>query len=344
MSQKIAAGILGCTGVVGQKFIALLEHHPWFKITELAASERSAGKNYAEQVKWHEATPIPKDISHLPIKKCTDQLNAKILFSGLDSSVAGEIEIHYAKQGHCIISNSKNHRMNADIPLVIPEINSGHFELIKQQPSFKSGGCIVTNPNCSAIVLALALYPIYRKFELTKIIAATMQAISGAGYPGIPALDILGNVIPHIEDEEEKIQTELLKIYGEHENGQITLADCQISAMCNRVPVYNGHTIAISFATKNKAAKEELISTYQNYPRLNLPSSPAEVVRYLDDVSRPQPALDINTGNGMTVSIGNLRPCNILNWKLTAFGHNTIRGAAGAAILNAEYLVREKLI
>jgi aspartate-semialdehyde dehydrogenase len=337
MNKKIPVGILGCTGAVGQKFIALLANHPWFTITDLAASENSAGKKYADHVNWHESTPIPADIAELIIKKCDAELTAKILFSGLDSGVAGTVEKHYAQQGNCVISNSKNHRMEPDVPLVIPEINPEHFCLIEQQKSRSdSGGFIVTNPNCSTIVLALALYPIYQKFGLEKIIVTTMQAISGAGYPGVPSLDILGNVIPHIKDEEEKMQTELLKIFGDYA--------CKVSAMCNRVPVQNGHTMTVSFTTKKKISANEIISSFEDYPQLNLPSSPPKVVQYFAEPNRPQPILDLNSGDGMTVSVGNLRPCNALDWKLTAFGHNTIRGAAGAAILNAEYLVKNKFL
>jgi aspartate-semialdehyde dehydrogenase len=345
MNKKIPVGILGCTGAVGQKFVSLLTNHPQFVITDLAASENSAGKKYIDCVKWHEPTPIPEDIASLTIKKCDSKLTAKILFSGLDSSVAGEIEENYAQQGYYVISNSKNHRLAPDVPLVIPEINSAHFALIKhQQQQLNSSGFIVTNPNCAIVVLALALYPIHKKFGLEKVIVTTMQAISGAGYPGVASLDILGNVIPHIKDEEEKIQIELLKIFGTLTNDKIVPADCKISAMCNRVPVQNGHTMAISFATKTTAAKEEIISSLQDYPTLNLPSSPKKVVSYFADALRPQPLLDLNSGNGMTVSVGNLRACNVLDWKLTAFGHNTIRGAAGAAILNAEYLVQNKYL
>lgn len=336
MNKKIPVGVLGCTGAVGQKFITLLNDHPLFYLSDLVASENSAGKTYVEQVKWREVQPISKETANLPIKSYPAQLTAKILFSGLDSSVAGVIEKHYAQQGHWVISNSKNHRMDADVPLVIPEINASHFALIKQ----KSEGFIVTNPNCVIAILAIALYPIYRKFGLEKVLVTTMQAVSGAGYPGVPSLDILGNIIPHIADEEEKIQTELFKIFGCYQNSVITPAEFKLSAICNRVPVINGHTLAISFSTKIKATKKELCDTMQENWQLNLPSSPEKTLIYIEDAKRPQPALDLASGRGMTVTAGNLRPCNVLDWKFTAFGHNTIRGAAGAAILNAEYLLQ----
>lgn len=327
MNQKIKVGILGCTGAVGQKLIALLENHPWFETSDVAASEISAGKIYSERVNWKESKPVPTDVKNLTIKSCKEKPDATILFSGLDSSVAGEIEDYYANEGYVVVSNSKNHRMDSDVPLIIPEINHSHFELINQQRKrFLKGGFIVTNPNCSTIVMVLALYPIYRKYGLEKVIVSTMQAISGAGYPGVPSLDILGNVIPYIKDEEEKMQTEPQKIFGEYENDKIKFADFSVSAMCNRVPVQNGHTTSISFKTSKRASKDDIIKSFDGIENLGLPFSPEKVLHYFDDPSRPQPVLDINNGNGMTVSVGNLRECNVLDWKLTAFGHNTIRG------------------
>ena len=345
MGQKIKVGVLGCTGAVGQKLISLLENHPWFETTEVAASENSAGKRYSERINWKESKPIPENVKSLTIKNCNEKLDAKILFSGLDSSVAGEIEEYYANEGYAVVSNSKNHRMSEDVPLIIPEINHSHFELINQQQKrFSEGGFIVTNPNCSTIVMVLALYPIYKSFGLEKVLVSTMQAISGAGYPGVPSLDILGNIVPYIKDEEEKMQTEPLKIFGELKDGEIKFAVFKISAMCNRVPVQNGHTTSIYLKTKKRCSKEDIIKSFNNYEHLGLPFSPEKVLQYFDDPTRPQPTLDLYNGNGMTVSVGNLRKCNILDWKMTAFGHNTIRGAAGAAILNAEYLVKNKYI
>jgi aspartate-semialdehyde dehydrogenase len=342
--KKIAVGVLGCTGAVGQKFISLLAEHPWFEVTEIVASEKSANKIYDQHVNWKETTAIPKKIGNMKIKKCFDTLHAKILFSGLDSSVAGEIETYYAKQGHVVVSNSKNHRMDEDVPLVIPEVNISHMSLVaKQIKNLKAKGYIVTNPNCAVIMLAIALFPVFKNFGLNKVMVTTMQAVSGAGYPGVPSLDILGNVIPYIKDEEEKIQTEILKIFGDYKNNKIKLTNFKVSALCNRVPVYNGHTLAVSFSTSKKATEKEIIKSLQTIQRLDLPSSPPKVLEYFSDKFRPQPLLDVTTGNGMTVSVGNLRACNVLDWKLTAFGHNTIRGAAGAAILNAEYLVASKL-
>lgn len=322
MSHRIPVGILGCTGAVGQKFISLLERHPWFRITDVVASERSAGKSCAGLV----------------IKGPYDRLESRILFSGLDASVAGDLESRYAELGHLIISNARNHRMDELVPLVIPEINGYELNKIQRQPTYhKSGGAIVTNPNCSTTLMALALYPIHRLFGLKKVMVTTLQAISGAGYPGIPSWDILGNTLPFIDGEEEKMERELSKIFH--------CSDLSISATCNRVPVIDGHTLCLSVSTQKTASLEEMRNAFeQAYPEIDLPSSPSPVIQFLQEENRPQPKLDALAGNGMTVSIGRLRPCNILDWKFTALGHNTIRGAAGGAILNAEWMVRAGLV
>lgn len=231
--------------------------------------------------------------------------------------------------------------MADNVPLVIPEVNNTHFKLIHLQQSYiKSGGFIVTNPNCAIVVMAMALYPIHRDFGLSKVMVTTMQAISGAGYPGVPSLDILGNVIPHISDEEKKVETEAQKILGVLNGAKVDFADFKVSASCNRVPVRDGHSMSVSFETKVKASKEDIISSLRNFDGLGLASSPDVVLAYFDSPYRPQPLLDVNSGNGMTVTVGNLRECNILDYKMSAFGHNTIRGAAGAAILNAEFLLQ----
>lgn len=341
MENRIKVGILGCTGNVGQKLIYLLTNHPIFKITDLVASERSAAQRYADRVHWREAGQMPQDVQDIIIKAPNSKLEAKILFSGLDASVAGEIESYYANKGHIVVSNSKNHRMDADVPLIIPEINGSELDLVKSQECFqKTGGFIVTNPNCSTIVMALALYPIYRDFGLKNVMVTTMQAISGAGYPGVSSMDILGNVVPYIGGEEEKMEVELLKIFST----KTKKAQFNISASCNRVAVKDGHTESIFFETEKKASKEELIKSITTYPELGLNFSPEKVTIYNDTPGRPQPALDSLRGDGMTISVGNLRPSAVLDWKITAFGHNTIRGAAGAAILNAEYIVKQGFI
>lgn len=341
--KKIKVGVLGCTGSVGQKLVRLLSSHPFFVITELAASETSAGKRYGNVVKWLENEEIPAKIANLEVKLCTNNLESKILFSALDASVAGEIETMLADSGYFVISNSKNHRMDADVPLVIPEVNASHLNLIHIQKN-RSKGFIVTNPNCSTIVLSLALIPLYRKFGLKRVSVTTMQAISGAGYPGVPSLDILGNIIPYIEGEEEKIETEILKIFGEVRNSSIKFADFKVSASCNRVPVRDGHLMSISFETERKATKEEILDSITEFNRKIQEESGNSVLHYITEKARPQPLLDVNRNNGMAVTIGNLRRCAVLDWKFTALGHNTIRGAAGAAIKNAEYLLKLGLI
>lgn len=350
-TEKIKVGILGCTGAVGQKLISLLEGHPFFEITEIAASENSAGKLYKEAVSWREANPIPQSVENLTVKKCLPDFDCKILFSGLDSNVAGGIEETMAKAGYIVVSNSKNHRMYDDVPLIIPEVNAAHFKLIEQQKKrWKSDGFIVTNPNCSTIVLAIALSPIYNLFGLSKVLVTTMQAVSGAGYPGVSSMDIMGNILPYIKDEEEKIQTETLKIlgsYGKDKVQKVNYADFKISAACNRVPVRDGHTLSVSLETQKKVTREEIIpafSSFNNSNRLNLNFAPDNIIDYIDEPGRPQPLLDLSKNNGMTISIGNLRKCNVLDWKFTALGHNTIRGAAGAAILNAEWLVENNYL
>ena len=342
--EKIKAGVLGCTGAVGQKLIALLDKHPLFEVTEIAASERSAGSIYENTVNWLEPNDIPGKIAGMKIKNCSPDLDCKVLFSGLDSKVAGEIESTMAESGYVVVSNSRNHRMFDDVPLIIPEINAEHYKLIDAQKQNNRKGFIVTNPNCSTIVLCLSLYPVYKSFGLKKVMVTTMQAISGAGYPGVPSLDILGNVVPHIPDEEAKMETETLKIFGKYENGKINFADFKISAMCNRVPVRDGHTISVSFETEKKATADQILNSFDEYNTEFLKDTGIDVIRYFENPFRPQPILDAGKGIGMTVSVGNLRECRVLDWKYTALGHNTIRGAAGAAIINAEYLVKEGLL
>lgn len=343
--SKIKVGVLGCTGTVGQKLILLLCNHPDFEIAEIAASENSAGKKYSDQVNWKQDVDIPANAAGMTIKKCEPGLDAKILFSGLDSSVAGDIETAMAKAGYIVVSNSKNHRMDEDVPLSIPEINESHFNIIEHQKKrWNSGGFIVTNPNCSVIVIAIALYPIYKKFGLKNVVVTTMQAVSGAGYPGVASLDILGNVVPHIKDEEEKIEIELSKILGEYKDNKIHDAKITASVTCNRVPVKDGHTTCISVETEKKATKEEIIAAFNSVESANYFTSPSKVIYYYDDPFRPQPLLDANKDKGMAIHASNVRKCNVLDWKFTAMGHNVVRGAAGAAILNAEYLLHKGYI
>ncbi len=338
--EKIKVAVLGATGSVGQKFVELLGNHPWFELHELAASSRSAGKTYGEAVNWFMSTPLTDKIKNIEVKECVPNLESKVVFSGLDSNVAGEIETEFAKAGYIVISNARNHRFDADVPLIIPEVNYDHLELIKHQPYGK--GCIVTNPNCSTIGMVTAVKPLFDKFEIEQLNVFTMQAISGGGYPGIPSLDILGNVIPFISGEEEKMETEPLKILGSVDNGKINFAEINISAQCNRVPVIDGHTETVQIKFKTKPEKEEIIEALKSFKslpqELSLPSAPAAPIVYMEKVNHPQPRLHSNFGNGMTVTVGRLRECSLFDYKFVVLSHNTIRGAAGNTILIAELM------
>jgi aspartate-semialdehyde dehydrogenase len=342
---QINVGILGATGMVGQQFVALLSRHPWFRIAWLGASERSAGKKFRDAAAWRLSAPLPDDVGDLEVQAAVPAASApQLVFSGLDSSVAGEIEAAFAQAGHTIVSNSRNYRMDADVPLMIPEINGDHLSLITAQASRGWKGRIVTNPNCSTVVLSMALAPL-RPFGLNRVTITTLQAISGAGYPGVPSWDILGNVIPFIDGEEQKIETETRKILGCVANGRIDPHPVVISAQTTRVAVHNGHTESISVGFEHRPSEAAVIDAWSSFKALaGLPSAPTPPIVYLRERNRPQPALDAERGNGMTVSVGRLRPCPILDYKFIALGHNTIRGAAGVAILNAELMHREGLL
>jgi len=343
MNSKIAVGVLGATGAVGQKFIKLLEEHPWFEVTEVAASERSAGKRYGEAVSWKQNTPIPASVRELEVRPCTPELKCRIVFSGLDASVAGPIEDDLAKAGFAVLSNSRNHRLDPDVPLVIPEVNPDHLELIPiQKRARASRGFIVTNSNCSTMFLAMALGPLHKEFTVEKVFVTTMQAISGAGYPGVPSLDILGNVIPYIGGEEEKMEIETRKILGRFNGTGIDLADFPVSAQCNRVAVEDGHTESVSVKLARKTTPQEIALVLRDFSgppqELGLPSAPRRPILVMEEPDRPQPRFDVNRFEGMATMVGRIRPCSILDYKFTVLGHNTIRGAAGASILNAELL------
>ncbi len=350
----INVGILGATGSVGQRFIQQLQNHLWYKITELAASERSAGKSYREAVRWFLDEPMPKDVMDMIVKNCEpSELNCDLVFSGLDSSVAGEIEENFAARDFAVISNSKNHRFDADVPLLIPEVNADHIGIIdfqRRKRGYKKG-FIATNPNCSTIGLAIALKPLQDAFGVKRVFVTTMQAISGAGYPGVPSLDILGNVIPFIDGEEVKIETETKKILGLLKDNNFEEAGMVLSAHCNRVHVQDGHTecVSVEFDCPPAVSGEELVSrvrdclnNFSGEPQaLNLPFAPERPIHVLAEQNRPQPRADKSTDKGMAVCIGRIRPCNIFHVRFTLLSHNTIRGAAGAAILNAELLYRK---
>jgi aspartate-semialdehyde dehydrogenase len=341
MRQKI--GILGATGMVGQRFIQLLEHHPWFEVAWLAASDRSSGKRYEEAVRWKLDTPIPQRIAEMEISPAQPEGAPNVIFAALDADIAREMEPKFAAAGCAVISNSSAFRMQADVPLVIPEVNAGHLALLEQQEwRRQSGGYIVTNPNCSAIGLVLALKPLEERFGIESIFVSTMQAVSGAGYPGVASLDILGNVVPFIKNEEEKLQEETLRLLGKLQTNAVHPLEAKITAHCNRVAVEDGHTESVSVKLKRKASREELLAAWQEFAPLagrDLPTAPARPVEFVDAVDRPQPRLDRMRGAGMAATVGRVRPCSLLDWKFTVLSHNTIRGAAGAALLNAELLV-----
>jgi aspartate-semialdehyde dehydrogenase len=349
MSQKIAVGVLGATGAVGQKFIKLLEGHPWFEVADIAASERTAGKKYREAAMWKQTTPIPPSVGDLEIRPCTPDLRCRIVFSGLDASVAGEIESDFAAAGYVVLSNSRNHRLEPDVPLLLPELNADHLQLLPiQRRKRQSSGVIITNSNCSTMFLAMALGPLHREFTIEKAIVVTMQAVSGAGYPGVPSLDILGNVIPYIGGEEEKMEIETRKILGRFNGSEIELADFPVSAHCNRVAVEDGHTEAVSVKLARSTTPEaitDLLNAFCGPPQaLNLPSAPERPIMVLQAPDRPQPRFDVNVAGGMATLVGRIRQCPVLDFKFTLLGHNTIRGAAGASILNAELLKAQGLL
>jgi aspartate-semialdehyde dehydrogenase len=343
MDKKIPVAILGATGMVGQKFVELLSAHPWFKIVGLAASERSSGQKYSSAMRWMMTTPLPKEFAEMTISPCLPELPCQIVFSGLDSSVAGEIEEKFAQSGYIVISNSRNHRMDPNVPLLIPEVNSHHLELVRSQ-SF-SKGMIVTNPNCSVIGLTCALKPLVDKWGIEMAHVVTMQAISGAGYPGVPSFDIVDNVIPYISGEEEKLESEPLKILGQLATGGVVPYKMRLSAQCNRVAVMDGHMACVSVKFKEKAHEEEIIRAWEGFSseaqRLGLPTAPTTPIVYHFDERHPQPKLHRDLENGMVVSIGRLRKCPLLDWKFALLSHNTIRGAAGCALLNAELMFKK---
>jgi aspartate-semialdehyde dehydrogenase len=336
------AAILGATGAVGQRFVELLSQHPWFEIARLCGSERSAGKPYGEACRWRLASPLPEPVAALPVFGAEPEEGIDLAFSALDAGVAGPIEEAWARAGVAVFSNARNHRLAPDVPLLVPEVNASHLSLVERQRAGRgfSRGFIVTNPNCSTTFLAMALAPLASAFGLRRVSVVTLQAISGAGYPGLPSLDILGNVIPFIEGEEEKIETETLKILGTCEGGNVELARFSLSAQVNRVPVQDGHTEAVSFELARDAGLEELrrvLSGFSGDPqRLGLPSAPARPLVLFAERDRPQPALDLYREGAMATLVGRLRPCPVLGYRMTLLGHNTIRGAAGGSILNAE--------
>ncbi|HUC55641.1 MAG TPA: aspartate-semialdehyde dehydrogenase [Candidatus Cybelea sp.] len=342
--KKWKAGVLGATGVVGQRLVQMLGNHPWFDLTEVAASERSSGKTYAAAVRWHLDASIPESARNLVVKGLEPALDCDFVLSALDSSVAGPAEEDFARAGYPVVSNSRNHRMDPDVPLLIPEVNAAHLDAIPRQQKNRGygPGFIVTNPNCSTAGLVLVLKPLADAFGLEKIFVVTLQAISGAGYPGVPAMDIQGNVVPFISGEEEKMEAEPQKLLGKWDGSRFVDAGLGISAHCNRVPVVDGHLECVSLSLKKIASLDEVreaLRTFEVDAELaSLPTALKNPVLVLDDENRPQSRRDVNAGNGMAAVVGRVRECPLLDVKLTLLSHNLVRGAAGAALLNAELL------
>src|SRR5213596_339812 len=346
--KKLKVGILGATGTVGQRMIQLLERHPWFEVSAVAASDNSAGKNYAQATRWMLDTPIPERIASMTVQSCQPGLDCDFVLSGLPSAVAEETELQLAKAGMAVISNASSHRMKPDVPLLIPEINPDHLDALDvQKQRIGSRGFIVTNPNCSTIGLVFPLAALNRKFKLEGVHVVTMQALSGAGYPGVPSLDIIDNVLPAIDmgGEDRKVETEPLKILGQWRDEKFVDAPIRISAMTHRVNVRDGHLEAVSVKLATKASREEVEAAIRDFTspidELNLPSAPRPVMHLESHVQRPQPRLDRDRGQGMVVVAGPIMPCAVLDYKFRALSHNTIRGAAGAALLNAELMYRK---
>ena len=347
MQTRIEVGILGATGMVGQHFIKFLQGHPWFDLKWLGASDRSAGKKYRDAMTWHLGV-VPDSVADLTVEDCQPGNAPRLLFSAMDASVATEIERAFASTGHVVVSNSRNHRMESDVPLLVPEINPDHLKLVPRQQRVRGWkGQIVTNPNCSTVVLTMGLAPL-KRFGITKVVATTLQAISGAGYPGVASMDIVGNVIPFIGGEEEKMQQETQKILGEFRGDRVEPLAAKVSAHCNRVPVVDGHTVTVSVELSSKPAEADLRAAFDSFSGVpqerELPSAPKRPVIYMEEANRPQPRKDAERERGMAAFVGRLRACPVLDYKFVALSHNTVRGAAGAAVLNAELIHSEGML
>jgi len=345
--DRIGVAILGATGAVGQRFIELLRDHPWFEVRELVASDRSVGKSYAEATHWIVSPDVPKGAAGLLIKGTDARLESPLVLSSLPTDVAGDVELRLARAGHRVFSNASNHRMGADVPLIVAEVNGDHADAlhVQKQRLGNNDGFIVTNGNCTTITLVLPLAPLHRAFGVDAVIVTSLQAASGAGYPGVPSLDLLDNIVPYIGGEEEKLAQETAKMLGAWEGGAFVPASFPVSATCTRVPVRDGHTEAVSVRLRQRASADELIAAWREFrsrpQELRLPSAPMHPVLYRDEPDRPQPNRDRMAEGGMASVVGRLRPCPILDWKFVVLGHNTIRGAAGASLLNAELACAE---
>jgi aspartate-semialdehyde dehydrogenase len=342
MQRRIEVGVLGATGMVGQQFLNQLAGHPWFDATWLAASGRSEGRRYTEAAPWRLSAPVPEGLADRAVEAAVPGRGPRLIFSALDAAVAGDLELAFAEAGHIVVSNARNHRLDAVVPLLVPEVNADHLALVRAQAGQKGWrGAIVTNPNCSTVMLSMALAPL-RVFGLRACVVTTMQAVSGAGYPGVPSMDILGNLIPFISGEEEKIEVETRKILGTLADGEVAYHPVTVSASTTRVPVVDGHTESVSVSFDASPALDDVraaLEAFRGRPQeLSLPSAPPRPVVYLSEPNRPQPRLDAERDRGMTVTVGRLRECPVLGCKFVALGHNTVRGAAGAAVLNAELM------
>lgn len=339
--KSYKVGVLGATGAVGQKFIRLLDGHPHFKLTEVYAGERSGGKRYADAARWLEETPLPQKAAGLEVKHEVQDLDADILFSAIPGGQAGPVEREFAARGYKVFSNARDLRMEPDVPLVIAEVNPDHLALVERQASYrKAKGFVVTNGNCTSIVLTLALKPLLDRFGLRKVHVVSLQALSGAGYPGVAGLDILENVVPYIGGEEDKVEAEPLKFLGRLRNGSVQPAAIRISATCTRIPVIEGHTEAVAVGLEKTTDANSIAEAFRTFiaepQRRKLPSAPARPIVVRDEPDRPQPRKDRGEGNFMSVVVGRIRPDPLLGWKFVVLGSNTVRGAAGASILNAE--------
>jgi len=348
VKERIPVAVAGATGSVGQRFVALLARHPWFELRAVTASERSAGRSYREAVSWMQAEPLPAAVAELEVRATEPGAaeDCRVVFSALDSSVAGDAEVAFARAGKLVVSNSKNHRMDADVPLVVPEVNPGHLELAARQEF--GDGAILTNPNCSTIGLVLALKPLVEAFGVEAVHVVTLQALSGAGIPGVPGVQVVDNVIPFIPGEEEKMELETRKILGEIRDGRIAPADMVVSAACNRVPVIDGHSECVSVKLRSRASTEDLIAAWRAFggepQRRDLPTAPLPVLHYLEEDAAPQPRLHRDLGGGMAATVGRVRPCPLMDFKFVTLSHNTLRGAAGGSILLAELAVKRGLL
>jgi len=348
-ARKIPVGVLGATGTVGQRFIERLVDHPWFEVAAVAASDRSKGKSYAEAARWRLPSPLPERVAAMTVAAVTEELPCVMAFSALDAATAREVEPECARRGMLVFSNASAHRMDSDVPLLIPEINPEALALVERQQRERGWkGAIITNANCSAMFLTIALAPLHAAFGVERVFVATMQAVSGAGYPGVPSLDILGNVIPDIPEEASKIEQEVAKILGRTREARVEPAPFVVSAMTNRVAVEDGHTESVSAGLSRRVPASEVESAWREFRGTEevaaLPSAPRRPIHYLSEPHRPQPRRDVDTEKGMATLIGGLKPCSILDWKFTVLGHNTIRGAAGASVLNAEYAAVKGLL